>query len=586
MLGFRNRRASCPLHVTSAATGTTQRCLQYTEDSTVELLFTGGRVLTIDGLDHIVSGVVVRDGRIVAIGDSDEVRKAVGPEATHVDLRGRALIPGFCDPHNHFSMSTFEPRSVDCRVPPMAGKPAVLDAIAAAASGSPGGQWIWGMGYAAGPSGAGVLSRTELDEVAPNNPACVMDQSYHSCYANSAALAITGIGRDTPNPRRGEILRDERGDATGLLWERAMDSVHHASLRAHIDVLGQEIVADLVEQNARRHLSHGITSLGDAVVLEDSAEIYRLADDRNKVSIAVHQMRGGNEFFAAPEAAASGVLMDDVSDRLRGGIVKIFMDPVWPTFAHTKCHADGTHEPMGEPYYGQDEVDRLVLGAASNGLQVAIHCLGDRAIEQALSAFERAQREIPRGDPRYRIEHMFLPQDGQMERAASLGVMISHQPSFLYAIGDGFDHFRREAGLPFPALPTRSMLDAGLTLASGSDYPCFPVEPLTGLYAMVARRTRSGVEVAADQAITPLEALRTQTPNSAAAMFRDHEVGSIEVGKRADLVVLSHEVGSIEVGKRADLVVLSHDPTLVDPTYIQETVVQQTYVDGDLLYSV
>ncbi len=137
-------------------------------------------------------------------------------------------------------MSTIEPRSVDCRVPPMAGKPAVLDAIAAAASGSPEGQWIWGMGYAAGPSGAAVLSRTELDDVAPNNPVCVMDQSYHSCHANSAALAIAGIGRDTPNPRGGEILRDERGDATGLLWERAMDSVHHASLRAHIDVLSHD----------------------------------------------------------------------------------------------------------------------------------------------------------------------------------------------------------------------------------------------------------------------------------------------------------------------------------------------------------
>ena len=249
----------------------------------MELLFTGGRVLTIDGMDRIVSGVAIRDGRIVAVGDSEEARKAVGPDATQVELHGRALIPGFCDPHNHFSMTTFEPRSVDCRVPPMAGKTAVLDAIAAAAAGSPDGQWIWGMGYSSGPQGAGVLSRTDLDEVAPNNPVCVMDQSYHSCYANSGALALGGIDRDTPNPRGGQIHRDDRGDATGLLWERAMDSVHHASLRAHIDVLGAEVVAELVERNARRHLSHGVTSVGDAVVLEDSAEIYRLADERNKI---------------------------------------------------------------------------------------------------------------------------------------------------------------------------------------------------------------------------------------------------------------------------------------------------------------
>ena len=115
----------------------------------MEMLFTGGRVLTIDALDRIASGVAVRDGKIIAVGDSDEVRQAVGPDATHVDLRGRALIPGFCDPHNHFSMTTFEPRSVDCRIPPLAGKPAVLDAIAAAAAGSPEGQWVWGLGYSA-----------------------------------------------------------------------------------------------------------------------------------------------------------------------------------------------------------------------------------------------------------------------------------------------------------------------------------------------------------------------------------------------------------------------------------------------------
>jgi len=109
----------------------------------MELLFTGGRVLTIDPMDRIVSGVAVRDGRVIAVGDSAEARAAVGPDAVHVDLRGRALVPGFCDPHNHFSMTTFEPRSVDCRRPPLANKSAVLDALPAAASLSPDGQWIW-----------------------------------------------------------------------------------------------------------------------------------------------------------------------------------------------------------------------------------------------------------------------------------------------------------------------------------------------------------------------------------------------------------------------------------------------------------
>ena len=538
----------------------------------MELLFTGGRVITVDPMDRVVSGVAVRDGRIIAIGDSDEVRSAVSPDATHVELQGRALIPGFCDPHNHFSMTTFEPRSVDCRIPPLNGKAAVLDAIAAAAAGSPAGQWIWGLGFAArliASSGDDVLLRHELDEVAPENPVCVMDSSYHACYANSPALAMVGIDRRTPNPPGGEILKDEQGEPNGVLWERAMDPVHHATMRSYIDTFGEDVVAGLVEQNARRHLSHGITSLGDALVMPESAEIYRLTDARGQLPIMIHQMRGGPGFFAAPEDAAAGAYMDDhVSDRLRGGIVKIFMDPVWPSPAMTLCHDDGSTEHAGDPYYGQEDVDHLVLDAASHGLQVAIHCIGNRAVEQGLNAFEQALREFPSSDPRYRIEHFSFGTTEQIERAQSLGVIISHQPPFLHGIGDYFQSRIDEANIDATPIPYRQMLDAGAFVASGSDFPCAPVEPLLGLSCLISRTGRDGNSVAAEQAISPLEAIRTYTLNSATAMFRDHEVGSIEVGKRADMVVLSH------------------DPSLVDPQSIRDIVVQQTYVDGELQYAV
>lgn len=538
----------------------------------MELLFTGGRVLTIDPMDRIVSGVAVRDGRVIAVGDSAEARAAVGPDAVHVDLRGRALVPGFCDPHNHFSMTTFEPRSVDCRRPPLANKSAVLDALAAAASGSPDGQWIWGLGYSQTEPGVvtdDMLFRHELDEVAPNNPVCVMDSSYHACYANSAALAMVGIDRNTPDPRGGNILHDDSGEPNGVLWERAMDPVHHATMRSYIDTFGPDVVAGLVEQNSMRHLSHGITSVGDALVMPESAEIYRLTDELGRLPISIHQMRGGPGFFAAPEDAAAGAYMDDdVSDRLRGGIVKIFMDPVWPSPAMELCHPDGTTEPIGEPYYGQEEVDHLVLDAASRGLQVAIHCIGNRAVEQGLNAFERALRETPGDDRRFRIEHFMFATNQQIERAQSLGVMISHQPPFLHLIGDYFEQMTSQPGLDTVPMPYRTMLDAGVHVASGSDFPCAPVPPLLGLYGLTTRTSHDGTVIAADEAISPLEAMRTYTLNSAAAMFRDHEVGSIEVGKRADMAVLSH------------------DPTLVDSRYIREIVVQQTYVDGELLYSV
>lgn len=536
----------------------------------MELLFSGGRVLTMDAMSRVADGVAVRDGRIVAVGASAEVAREVGPDATVVDLHGRALLPGFSDPHNHFSMTAFEPRSVDCRTPPMANKAAVLEAIAAAAQGAPAGQWIWGLGYSAWIGDEnGSLLRGELDEVAANNPVCIMEFSYHACFANSAALALVGIDRDSPDPPGGEIERDASGEPTGVLFERAMDLVHHASMRGYMDTFGPDAVAGLIEQNALRHLSHGITSVGDALVMPESAEAYRLADERGQLPIMIHQMRGGPQFFEVPSDAAAGAyLEDDVSDRLRGGIVKIFMDPVWPDPALEACRPDGSTERVGTPYYNQEEVDHLVSDAASHGLQVAIHCIGNRAVEQGLNAFERAMREHPRDDPRYRIEHFSYATRAQIERAASLGIVVSHQPPFLYAIGDYFQETITENGIDAPPVPYRSLLDAGVTLASGSDYPCAPVEPLLGLYALVSRRERAdGHTIAEEEAIDAMEALRTYTMGSATAMFRDHEVGSIEVGKRADLVVLSN------------------DPTLVDPDFIREIRVQQTYVDGDLLFS-
>ncbi len=386
-----------------------------------------------------------------------------------------------------------------------------------------------------------------------------MDSSYHACYANSAALAMVGFDRHTPNPPGGEIRLDDHGEPNGVLWERAMDPVHHATMRSHIDTFGPDVVAGLVEQNARRHLSHGITTVGDALVMPESAEIYRLTDERGQLPIVIHQMRGGPGFFAAPRmppAARSWRTMSPTGCAVGSSRFS------WTRLAQSGHDGlpRGRHDrTVGDPYYGQEEVDHLVLDAASHGLQVAIHCIGNRAVEQGLNAFERAQREIPRDDPRYRIEHFSFGLQDQIERAKSLGVIISHQPPFLQAIGDFFETRTAAAGIESPPIPYRSMLDAGVTVASGSDFPCAPVEPLLGLYSIVARRSREGRVIAPDQAISPLEALRTYTLNSATAMFRDNEVGSIEVGKRADLVVLSH------------------DPTLVDPTFIRDIVVQQTY---------
>ena len=533
----------------------------------MDLVLLGGNVLTMDGRDTRAQAVAIEDGRIAAVGSSAEIAQLVGEGTRVVHLAGRTLTPSFSDPHNHFSMTTFEPVSVDCRMPPLDSIRGVLDAIEATASDALRGQWIWGLGTSDSHGGR-RLTRWELDEAAPDNPVCIMDYSYHGCYANSAALNLAGIDRDTPDPHKGWILRDENGEPSGTLWERAMDPVHTLSMRAHIEHYGEDAVADLVHQNAMRHLSHGITSVGDALVMPESAEMYRITDRRKKLPIVIHQMRGGDHFFSPPEEAAIGGFPDDnVSDRLRGGIVKIFMDPVFPLYGMVRHHPHGHNEQVGVVYYTQEEADRLVLSATERGLQVAIHCIGNVAIEQALNAFETAIKAHAPQDPRFRIEHFMFPDLAQIKRAASMGVIISHQPAFLRTIGELFEHTVEFMDLDAAAYPVRTMLDAGGPLAAGSDFPCSPVAPLTGLYAMASRtRELDGLKVAPDEAVSAMDGLKMYTRGSAHALFRDDEVGSLEKGKRADMVVLSH------------------DPTAVDPDYIEKIDVQQTYVDGELLF--
>ena len=534
----------------------------------MDLVIMGGNVLTMDSRDSRADGIAVEGGQIAAVGPNQELARLVGPDTTVVHLAGRTLIPGLIDPHNHFSINTFEPVSVDCSVPPHNSINGILDAISAAARDTPAGRWLRGWGFRATQLKEGRrVTRWELDEAAPDNPVCIIDGSVHASYANSAALSLAAIDRNTPDPPHGQILHNDKGEPDGTLWEKAMDIVYNLSLRAYLDHYRDE-VAELVHHNCLRHMACGITSVGDALVVPAAAEMYRLADGQGRLPMVVHQLLGGDGFFAPPEGAAQGEGGDgQVSDRLRGGTVKMFMDPVFPSPALIRYHPSGHEERLGEPYYSQEEADILVLNAHKRGLQVGIHCLGTWSIEQALNAFENAQREHPRDDPRFRIEHYSLPTMAQIKRSVSLGVVAVMQPPFIYANGDAAVKRAQDVGGDARVFPFKTLLSEGVTVAASSDYPCAPLEPLTGLYAMVNRRTRGGAPVEPDEAVTPLEGLRMYTMGAAYSMGREGEVGSLEKGKRADAVVLSH------------------DPTAVAPEFIREIAVEQTYIGGKPLFA-
>ena len=535
----------------------------------MDLVFLGGNVMTMDRGGTRAEALAVKDGKIAAVGATAEVSGMVSEGTEVVPLAGRTLIPGFVDPHNHFSATVFDPVAVDCWTPPHGSITGIKDAIARAAGAALPGQWIFGWGFAGDyvREGRNLTSR-DLDDAAPDNPVCIMDGSHHSCYANSLAMQLGGIDSSTPDPRGGQILKDSQGEPSGELWERAMDPVHSLCLKDHVDRHG-EGAGEFVYRNSMKHLSVGITSVGEALVTPDAARLYKMADEQGKIPIALRQQLGGLTFFRAPEEASRGELgIEDTSDRLRGGTLKMFMDPVFPDAANFKCHDNGEIERVGTQYYSQEEADELVLSAHKLGMQVIIHCLGPWAIEQALNSFERALREKPVSDPRFRIEHFTMPTREQIDKAKSLDVIASVQPPFIYTWADRQQVRARELGRTFGIEAYRSMIDAGLTVAAGSDNPCAPLDPLIGIRAAVNRvARRTGEPVSPEEAVTPMEALQMYTMNSAVALRRESEVGSVEVGKRADLVVLGH------------------DPTQANPDFITDIAVERTYVDGQCLYS-
>lgn len=526
-------------------------------------------MLTFDG-GRRAQAVAVRDGLIAAVGSTAEVGAWIAPGTQVVNLSGRALSPGFVDPHTHFGMTTFEPVAVDCRIPPLRDKFAVIDAIAAAASAAPRGQWILGLGYSSRNGRTPMeLLREDLDAAAPENPVCVVDLSVHCSYANSAAMTLARLTKETPDPDGGAYVRTPHGEPAGTLWERAMDSIYGMSIAGLAEAYGPETVADLVEQNSRRHLALGITSVADASVTPEAAAVYRDADRLGRLPMTLHEMRAGAGFFAEPDPVRQHQFFEasPPTDRLRGGTMKMFMDPVFPRNAGYQIHPDGTKERLGRPYYQPERAGALAAEASSRGLQVAIHCLGTWAIDLAMDAIGEAIRESAQADQRHRLEHFTTPTYEQITRAAGMDLTVVTQPSFFFQGGEKTVERLRDAGVDAPPAPLRRMLDEGLTVALSSDFPCGPLDPLAGISSLVSRQTRGSLEpVAAEEAITAEEAIGLYTTAGARAMHREHEAGSITVGKRADLVVFSH------------------DPTAVDPTMIREVTVEQTYVDGRRLF--
>jgi predicted amidohydrolase YtcJ len=527
-----------------------------------DTVLSGGHVWC--GLDAgSVEALALRDGKVLATGPLTEIESLIGPATQRIDLRGRLAMPGFHDAHMHLMSLGQRATAVDLRVGSVDSVADVVARVAERAAGTAPGGWVVGGGYDhTAFAERRHPTRWDLDAVSPDHPVWLGRCCGHMGVANSAALKLAGIDRNSPQPSGGVIVR-ENGEPTGLLQERAQEA-----LRA---VMPDPDVADLVEAvdvASRQCLSHGITSVMDACVGSAGGwadvEAYEVAAAAGALHVRMTMAMGGGPDGIAEEAFAKGYLTGKGDHHLRVGPVKFFTDG----------SAGGCTAAMRDPYTNGDlgvlifedrDLDEMVAHYHHRGYQVAVHAIGDAAIDQTIQSFDRACADGSCSHRRHRIEHCGFVDDGHLDDMERLGLIPAPQPVFLRDFGDTYlDVLGEERSCG--CYPMARWQRRGLKPAASSDTPVSDVNPFPNLHAAVTRQTSGGEVLGQEECLTMAEALSTYTENGAYACGVDDYVGKLTPGMAADIAVLSS------------------DPFLDRPDDLLEQDADLTLIDGEIVY--
>lgn len=523
------------------------------------LLFYNGVIHTLAPLHPAPECVLVADdGRIAYVGDLTAV--PADPRIRRIDLAGRTLLPGFNDAHVHiWKLGLLLTVQVDARGAAAPDLPSIIARFRERAERTPAGQWLTGRGYneAALPERRHP-TRADLDAASTEHPIALTRTCGHMIVANSRALALAGITRETPDPPGGVIVRDDSGEPTGLVQETAMGLITRVMTEPDDDTLAHAICAAFDHQ-----LALGITSATDPLLTPAHLRVYRRLEAEGALTVRVNGLPirrpdGGTETLPLPERY--------VSDTLRVDCVKFFADG----------GLSGATAAISQPYkvtgtrgvlrFETDELRALMWEAHEAGFRIATHAIGDVALDQVIGVYEDLIRRKPEPQLRHRIEHLGLPSADHLRRCSALNVIAVPQTVFLPALGDTYRRYLPDDFFP-RCYPVRAMLDAGLTVALSSDAPVVPDDnPLLGMKAARDRKDTFGEPIAPDQAITAYEALYAYTMGGA--------IASGDAGSR----------GSITMGKWADLTILTGDPLAAEPDALLDLRVDATYVGGQLRY--
>lgn len=522
------------------------------QSGALDTAYLNGRIWTgVKGLP-LASALGTVGDRISCVGNG-ATRARIGKGTRVVDLQGAFVTPGFMDNHTHFSMGS--QALVQVQLMPVKTRQQFVETIGAFARTMAKGKWMQGFGWDAERWGGELPSRHWIDVVTPDTPVFLFRTDGHIALANSLALKLAGITRDTPQPEGGTIDKDASGEPTGILRDNGVDAVVRA-----IPPLSHGEIDAAMRRGIELGLSRGLTQVHNTDTDWETFEATRRLRSHGETGLRFYSFAPLREWEKLARLVREEGRGDDW---VRWGGCKGMADgALGSRTALMREHYSNDERNFGFALQSFDLFGEWVMGADKAGLQVTAHAIGDAAIDKVLDIFAATARANGPRDRRFRIEHAQHIALDAIPRFGKQGVIASVHP--YHAIDDG-----RWAGKVLNpsqlkgSWATRSLLDTGAKVTFGSDWPVAPLDPLGGIEAAVLRRTTDGLQPGGfvpEQKITALEALTAYTVTNAYGGFQERKLGTIEPGKLADLTMLGENV-------------LDCDPATIAATPVLRTVV-------------
>lgn len=522
-------------------------------------LFTNGQVITMEQEGVVYPACAVKDNRICGVGETDLMKELLGQQYEEIDLQGGVLLPGFVDCHFHLIMACYFKMNIDLMGLGVNSVDILLDLFRERATVTPAGKWIMGLRLnETGFAEKRFPTLAELDAATPDHPVLIMRYDGHSGIANSAALKLAGIDLNTENPAGGEICR-KNGHLTGVLKEKAMVDVFNVIPIPEAEELlngRDQIRESLLQQGITGYHNIMLTSADGPSGALGPYEIPLFKLFEQGLPFRHYPLVAANSVDETIEILAREFGVKQVDGLWQGGGMKLFSDGTFGsrTAVLFEDYADAPGQ-KGFMVCDMDHIRETIFEAHEKGLRVAVHTIGDRAVDQVARILMDVQQQVGWKPLRHRIEHCSMVQPQTVPLLKNAGLICSMQPSFIVSegswirdrVGDRVDR----------VYPMRTLLDEAIPTCGGSDAPVEISEPLVGMWGLVVRE---GFTV--DQALTPYEAVSQYT--SQAAWASGHEN--------------SH--GTITPGKLADLVVLDRNPMAVPSEEIRDIRVRLTMIDG------